>query len=246
MGEKKNPFGKNTPLDELPNFISTGRIRGWRSFDGRYRQGVPINKYLQSREGEDWDDVLNDIRMRKDEFNCPDPVDAAGWQVLHRTWVQNGEVWCNDSGVNKPIEDANTRWDWRIGYVHPETHQLVLFQSKRRKWRWKRWPKDTTMIEPSFFCKKIYGVWYGLIMERLPPPYETWEHTRYTPHLYRVVDPCMTLLDKDTRKGKSNIVHDWRHVSQNDLIKLYGIEGIYCVSMKQLNKKQIKQYKLRK
>jgi hypothetical protein len=166
--------------------------------------------------------------------------------------MQDDKVWCNDNGVEKKMEDVfREGWHWgKVGFVHPETNQLIILKEKKsRKWRTKKFPKNTHRVHNTFMVKKIHGIWYGLTMTDLPEePHEilkSW-YGLYATDYYLICDPCIALYHKcdDGRQGRQYpFVYRTRKVTANDLTKYYGLGNKqYCSEMKQLNSREIKKY----
>lgn len=205
-----------------------------RDHDAVGYRGMPskgLRRYLASRVGSNWDQVLSDLRalLRKDAFYAA--REELGWLVATRTFVgQDGAVVGRSGTSEARVGDLHQPF-----YVDPTTRKLlrVDHEPARAAARLRRLNADEQVraerveLPDGSLALRLDGLWYRVELAPLPSYSEIHDRWYY---------------GEAVRDAVFN--EDLRRVFSPDLQRAYGRGGVYAVRKTQLSAKDITRFGL--
>lgn len=197
-------------------------------------RGMPVkglHRYLASRVGDNWDQVMSDLRalLRKDAFYAA--REELDWLVTTRTFVsEDGEVVGRSGMSEATIGDLHLPF-----YVDPTTRKLrrVNYEPARALAKLRRAKAQDQLrarrvdLPDGSLAMRIDGLWFRVELAPLPSLDEAFDRWYY---------------GEAVRDAVFN--EDLRRVFPPDLQHAYGRGGVYAVRKAQLSAKDITRFGL--
>lgn len=229
-----------TPPPSAP--VDMEDVGGKRSAKAQYPRdhgavgyrGLPVKglrRYLASRVGDNWDQVMSDLRalLRKDAFYAA--REELDWLVATRTYVSEAGEVVGRSGMSEAaIGDLHLPF-----YVDPTTRKLrrvdyesirALAKLRRAKAQEQKRAARTELPDGSL-AMRIGGLWFRVELAPLPSRDEAFDRAYWGEALRDAV-----------------FNEDLRRVFPPDLQHAYGRGGVYAVRKTQLSAKDITRFGL--
>lgn len=205
-----------------------------RDHDSVGYRGMPakgLRRYLGSRVGDNWDQVMSDLRslLRKDAFYAV--REDLSWLVASRTFVAaGGEVVGRSDMGEAPVSDLHQEF-----YVDPVTRKLrrVDHEPARAAARLRRAKAQEDLrgrrvdLPDGSLAMRLDGIWFRVEFALLPSfeeAYDRWYHG----------EPMRDAVFNE----------DLRRIFSPDLKRAYGRSGVYAVRKTQLSTKDITRFGL--
>ncbi|MEM9213081.1 MAG: hypothetical protein AAGD25_01940 [Cyanobacteria bacterium P01_F01_bin.150] len=128
----------------------------------------PLRGFLQSRVGQQWDEVYSELSQRLDRNT------VSGQHVIQHLWLEvyryveiiDGVVYSKAGADGWYGSRELGRWR-RDFYVHPQTGVLCVVNRKPRRAKPKP-DKDVIKINDRYHYRKINGIWYEIELQDIP------------------------------------------------------------------------------
>lgn len=204
-------------LENLPIKDNSQRRRKYRDKCKELNENLaPLFRFMVSKVGLLWDDVYSEIR---ENLNPNSPIQM---HILdHLNWYFekvekiDGELWTLPPYARK-VKDLN---DGSF-YVDPDSG-ILMQAGTRRKNHWEPPKAKYMVIDSATQLHKLNGVWYSL-------------------H-FRMIQKNEELANYGYRL---HVDHIYGFITVREAMMYYG-DKVLCYDKKQLNKKQLKKYKVK-
>jgi len=224
----------------------------------------PLMRYLRSQVGRSWDQVFSEMC---EYINPSSAVQYHIWQhakdyVEEKTFLnEEGEVYFASDyiyrfsirgDIAKGIPYLPISESYAIVYVHPGTGLLELVP-KNDRYRVDKTPYYRIEVDKWHQCHSYKGKWHLLTFAEIPEPvYIPWraEHRDRLQKELEATKATHGWLTHELRMFNRDQCGRWVFPDLYDVFlkgkaensEYYGRKGIYCKSMKELNRKEIKRY----
>ena len=229
-------------LEQLPKRYKTLRDGSYSYWYGSF-PWQHVNRFLQSRVGDNWDDIVSAYT----KFDWI-PVEYRNYHKLAdtvetHTFMKDGEVWyfrnwyCENY---RPMDHETST----MFYVHPETKKLCQHIPKSRKTRHEEYlakqPTEFVILPAHQQLRKIDGIWYRFWLSEDPDKMECGK--------YRTVNYTRPFDSYDIKDYQLKIGEEKRYSKENEEYSYavrYRMIPAPKLLRKQLNSKELKRYFLK-
>ena len=219
----------------------------------------PLRRYIEKQVGRKWDDVYSEICKAFPAGGIlQDHVRSHVWDFIETVTSvgENGEILTHGrykyAGTPRKIGADEV-------YVHPITRiicrsNLTRQSRKQRRKELEAKRRETQVkISEKKVCVKVDGLWYMVELAKIPETFTVVEKIEpkkpyFTPMGYEKVEGGWKVWKKEYTVVRDVLLNEsvcWQW-GRHKQYELYGDHDVYAVSKRQLSKKEIKQYVLKK
>lgn len=188
---------------------------------------APLRRLAASLVGQNWDKARSElIHSFGRDFKGRQALEWVEREISLNTHMVDGRVFvgCDFYGL-VPIEKHYNRL-----YVHPETRMICKVPSGAKKIVRKVEPVTRVTLDDMTQLHLVNDIWYAVTLESLESAKASGvaaKYFRYAPHV------------RDRVTGKK-----LNYVSLYDLRSLYGRDGVFAATKRQLSHKELVKYQL--
>ncbi len=201
----------------------------------------PLRRFIASKVGQPWSKVYAELRqaLRQRDPAMTDPMDYL--RVEPNTSMLDGEVVCHSRWGGFHLAEAYCDY-----YVHPQTGLLCRSTNRAGRAKYNREREASYQAEREARMRVLSdtvqlhcvdGQWYEVTLGTLP---SAAAYTRYYAMTYLEQYTCRATIERfDVVRHKQVWSSDF-----HDLAALYGRKGVYALSKRQLNRRELKMHGL--